>query len=258
MLVTVADVNNIQKENFKLHRPGGRGDYLFVLFKSPSFVMVNGSYVMADAGDGILFDKYKIQSYYPESGQKFLHDYIHFNTESKAEEMLLHGIPMGVKIKIYSPECISNILRGIISELNYENSKYKANILDNLVTAFIYQLKSMSERNYMDAKERHYPDFLAIRKEIYLSPEKCRSVEEVCRSIYLSRSYFQHLYKRYFAVSYVNDVINARIALAKKLLLNTSLPIWEIAENCGYKTPSHFTKQFGCVVGVSPDKFRSE
>lgn len=258
MVVTVADADNIQGENFKLHRPNGRGDYLFVLFKSPAFVMVNDAYIKVDTGDCILFDKYRIQSYFPENGRTFCHDYIHFNTENKAEELLLQGIPMGVTIKLFSPERISNILRGIVSELNYENSEYKTNILDNLVTVFIYQLKSVLEQDSAGGMGSHYADFLAIRNEIYLSPEKSRSVEEVCKSIYLSRSYFQHLYKRYFAVSYVNDVIRARITLAKKLLLNTSLPIWEIAENCGYKTPSHFIKQFGSVVGVSPDKFRNE
>ncbi|MBR2474712.1 MAG: helix-turn-helix transcriptional regulator [Clostridia bacterium] len=258
MRVIVADVDNIQDENFKLHRPNGREDYLFVLFKSPSFVMVDGSYISADAGDCIIFDKYKIQSYFPEKGRKFCHDYIHFNTESKAEERLLQGIPMGVTIKVFSPKRISSILKGIVLELSYASSKYTANILDNLTTVFIYQLKSELERDHASEIEKHYSDFLAIRNEIYISPEKSRSVEEVCKSVYLSRSYFQHLYKRFFAVSYVNDVISARIALAKKLLLNTELPICEVAENCGYKSTSHFIKQFGNVVGISPNKFRNK
>ena len=258
MIVTLADVDNVQSKDFKLHRPNGRGDYLFVLFKSPSFVIVNGSYTGADEGDCIIFDKYKIQSYFPESGREFCHDFIHFNTESKAEELLLQGIPMGVTIKVSSPYHISNILKDITLELNYANSKYKENILDNLVTAFIYRIKNELEQAYEGGIGNNYLNLLAIRKEIYLSPEKSRTVDEVCKSIYLSRSHFQHLYKRYFAVSYVNDVISARIALAKKLLLNSSLSVCNIAEHCGYKSSSHFIRQFGREVGLSPDKFRSK
>lgn len=258
MIIAMVGVDTCRDETFKIHRPNGREDYLFVLFKSPSFVMVNGAYAKVDEGDCIIFDKHNIQSYFPESGRKFRHDFIHFNTESKAEEMLLQGILMGVPFRASSPEYISSILKVIISELNYANSKYKRDILNALVSTFIYRIKSEFERKLSGVAEHHYTDLLMIRNDIYASPEKPWTIEEVCKSVYLSRSHFQHLYKRYFSVAFVNDVINARIALAKMLLLNTELPICEIAENCGYKTSSFFIRQFKSVIGVSPYKFRSE
>lgn len=257
MIVISADVNNVQSKDFKLHRPNGREDYLFVLFKSPSFVMTEGSYSSVDSGDCIIFDKYKIQSYFP-NGQEFLHDFIHFNTESRAEEMLIHTLPLGNPFKLSAPERITSILSAIIEERNHVDSKYNKNILDNLAIAFIYLLKSDVEREHIGDLGKHYADMVAIRNDIYHSPEKNRTVEEACKSVYLSRSHFQHLYKRYFGISFVEDVINARIDFAKKLLLTGSLSISDIAERCGYKSSSHFIRQFGNEVGMSPDKFKNK
>lgn len=258
MIVTVADVDNVQDASFKLHRPAGRADYLFVLFKSPAFVMANGDYLRVDRGDCILFDKYGVQSYFPENGLEFLHDFIHFNTEGKAEDMLVHSLPLGVPFKLSDPERITNILSSVIEQRNHADSKYNKNILDNLAIAFIYLLKSDVEGEHIGDIENHYADMVAIRNDIYHYPEKKRTVEEVSKSLYLSRSYFQHLYKRYFVVSFVNDVINARIDYAKRLLLTGSLSVSEIAERCGYKSASHFIRQFRKTVGVSPDKFRNK
>lgn len=256
MVITMADVDNIQDKSFKLHRPDGREDYLFVLFKTPSYVMVNGIYERMVNGNCIIFDKYKIQSYFPEIGQEFCHDFIHFNTESKAEEILIHSLPLGIPFMLSYPERITGVLRGIIEERNHADLKYNKNIMDNLAVAFIYLLKSDIERE--SDMGSHYADMVAVRSDIYHFPEKNRTVEEVSRSIYLSRSYFQHLYKKYFSISFVNDMINARIDYAKKLLLTTSLSIGDIADRCGYKSASHFIRQFCNAVGTSPSKFRGK
>ena len=257
MIVTMADVDNLQDKNFKLHRPNGRGDYLFVLFKSPSFVMVNGVYTQADTGDYIIFDKHKIQSYFPARGEIFCHDFLHFNTEGRSEAVLLQDIPMGITRKSYSPERLTNILKEIKEALSCANSKYKKDILDRLATAFIYRIKNELAQEVASSEEKHHRALLAIRNEIYLSPAKSRTVEQVCKRICLSRSYFQHLYKRFFGISYVNDVINARIDLAKNLLIVTSHSINDIAEHCGYNSSSHFIRQFTSKVGMSPNKFRN-
>lgn len=257
MLITLADTDNFQDRNFKTHRPFGRDDYLFVLFKSPAYVFVGGEYVDVDKGDCIIFDKHKIQSYFPKQGLIFCHDFIHFNTENKAEEVLISDIPMGKVIKLSSPELITSVLKEIIGQQRYAESKYKSNILDSLAYAFVYRIKNEVEREGTTPDGNHYSDLLNIRNEIYLSPEKSRTVDEICKGIFLSRSHFQHLYKRYFGISFVSDVINARIILAKKLLLNSSLPICDVAEHCGYQSTSHFIRQFGREVGMSPDKFRN-
>ena len=55
------------------------------------------------------------------------------------------------------------------------------------------------------------------------------------------------LHERYLAM---------RLAAARELLLQTDLPIREIAERLGYQDVYFFTRQFSQRVGTSPGRFR--
>ena len=74
--------------------------------------------------------------------------------------------------------------------------------------------------------------------------------------IFMSESHLQALYKKTFGISCINDVISARIQLAKSLLLYTEYTITYIATSCGYNSTQHFFRQFNRVVGCSPNSYR--
>ena len=259
MLITIADVDNLQASDFKLHRENGRDDYLFVLYKSPTMVYVKGEYITVFKNQGIMFDKHKIQSYYPAPQNELLHDYLHFDLESDFERMLFSDIPLGVPINISLPELISDIISDIKKELNNSFSKYKSDILTNLGMIFLYRVKSFVDYGDINIKKRdNFKSLYNLRMEIYRNPQEDWTIDSICGRIGMSRSYFQHQYKEFFSVSCVGDVIMARISKAKDLLLSSNLKVNEIAEKCGYSNITHFIKQFKSVVGISPDKFRSE
>ena len=72
----------------------------------------------------------------------------------------------------------------------------------------------------------------------------------------LSRSELQHLYKKNFGVTLMEDVISGRMEKAKALLARSKLTIAEIAAKCGYKTEFHFMRQFKQKTGFTPSEFR--
>lgn len=74
----------------------------------------------------------------------------------------------------------------------------------------------------------------------------------------MSKSNFQHLYKKYFGVAFMQDLINSRIEHAKMLLLNTNLTSTAIAEQCKYKNYAHFARQFKEIVLMTPIPFRKQ
>ncbi len=57
-------------------------------------------------------------------------------------------------------------------------------------------------------------------------------------------SYFQHLYKEFFGVSFTADIKEARIVLARQLLKETNDSVAEIAHRCGYTDPTYFMRLF--------------
>jgi len=55
-----------------------------------------------------------------------------------------------------------------------------------------------------------------------------------------------------------NQVINEiRLENARKLLVETRLPISQIAYQCGFAEPSYFSKQFRRLFGEIPSQMRA-
>ncbi len=258
MTVADGDVFNEKGETFRLHREHGRSDYLFVLFRSPSRVWVNGTYADAEAGDCILFGRHEKQSYHPRRGFRFLHDYLHFDTETMEEESLLRDLPKGVIFRPTSSGEVERIMAEISRELKGGLPRYRAHTLSALGNLFLCRvLEGVQYAAVPDRKRKHVDTLMALREMIYREPQKPWSIEELSRHVCMSRSGLQHLYKDLFGVSCLEDVIAARIGLAKAYLLSGDLGVGEIGERCGYRNTPHFIRQFKSVVGVTPEKFRN-
>lgn len=144
----------------------------------------------------------------------------------------------------------------IKKELNNTYAEYQTEILTNLGTVFLYRLKNEFEKSSI-YKMNYYTKLHNLRLEVYRNPHLDWSIDNMAKRVNLSRSYFQSLYKSFFAASCSEDVINARIAQAKILLLNSTLTIREIADKLGYSNTEHFIRQFKGKIGVSPKQFRN-
>lgn len=250
MIVNHMGVNNKQAENFVLHRPGGSEDYLFVLFKSPSKVFVSGEYVKTNYGDWIIFNKNSIQSYYPTEGE-FLHDFIHFDFESEHERVILEGIPLNQLISSDRTEELSAVLEAISLEY-YSVSSYKKEIVNYFLHAFLLKLKNEDIIN----KKPYYGAMVELREKIYTNPQNEWKVDEMSDEIHISTSYFQALYKKYFGISCINEVVKARISAAKRFLAHSEMTVGEIAYSCGYNNTEHFIRQFKQYEKLTPMQFK--
>lgn len=83
-------------------------------------------------------------------------------------------------------------------------------------------------------------------------------IEDVANSVNLSASYFSRAFKASVGVCYSEFVAQARLALAKRLLLTTELPIAEITLMCGFSDQPHLTRVFGRAVGMPPYTWRRQ
>ncbi len=81
-------------------------------------------------------------------------------------------------------------------------------------------------------------------------------LDELAALVDLSRFHFCTSFRRATGQSPYLWLTHLRIARAKGLLADPSLPIAEIALCVGYQTPSAFAASFRKIVGVSPSAFR--
>ena len=104
----------------------------------------------------------------------------------------------------------------------------------------------------------HIKGMNRIRRDIYANPAHKWTVDEMARSLTLSRAYFQRLYKENFGLSVSSDIITARITYAKRLIKEGKLPIYIIAEKCGYSSEIYFMQQFKKETGLTPTQYQNQ
>jgi AraC-like DNA-binding protein len=82
------------------------------------------------------------------------------------------------------------------------------------------------------------------------------SLERVAAQAGLSRWYAARLLKRLTGCGFTTHLHRVRIAAARRLLLERTCCIKEIAAAVGYNTPSQFCWHFKRLVGLTPTAFR--
>jgi two-component system response regulator YesN len=99
---------------------------------------------------------------------------------------------------------------------------------------------------------RQAEDFIAknYRRDI--------SVKEVADLVGLSPNYFSHLFKKTTGASFTEYVNAVRVAQARRLLAESDLKIYEIAETVGYTDYKYFSAVFTKLAGASPTRYRPE
>ncbi len=83
------------------------------------------------------------------------------------------------------------------------------------------------------------------------------SVEEVSSVIGISNNYFSLLFKQESGTNFIDYLTTQRIQMAKKLLRNKNLKIYEICEMIGYHDAKYFSQVFKKETGLTPNDYRN-
>lgn len=143
--------------------------------------------------------------------------------------------------------CLPRIRIGLRC-LHPDGSETAPSLLHALRRELDAQRSHQSDQN----ESRHFERMQTLRQEIHQNLEKDWNVDLAAGMVYLSRGYFQMLYKKYFGICFSQDLINCRLTLAKQLLTETDLPVQAVMARCGFETYAHFLrlfkKNYGCTI----------
>lgn len=81
-------------------------------------------------------------------------------------------------------------------------------------------------------------------------------LEDLAQSCGLSRAHFARAFKASTGVTPMYWLLTQRLQRARNLLLNSGLPIEDIAHHCGFADQSHFTRAFTKHTGSTPGAWR--
>lgn len=82
------------------------------------------------------------------------------------------------------------------------------------------------------------------------------SIEELAKRCYLSVSTFKRHFRELYHTSPHRWLKTRRLELAYHIVINTNLPIAEVARRCGFVSTTHFTASFKHEFNVTPLRLR--
>lgn len=85
-----------------------------------------------------------------------------------------------------------------------------------------------------------------------------QSLEHLAAACRLSATHFARAFKQSMGIPPHQWLTNARIDMARELLLRSALPLAQIASTCGFADQSHFSRIFSRSEGVSPGAWRRQ
>lgn len=247
--------NYTHPANFSINRPHGSGDYILLVLRTDAYFIFNSEKLVSPSDSVVIFKKGTPQ-FYGAISDEFANDWIHFNISKEEEnEFKKLEIPFDTIIPINSVNVFSEFIKNIFCE-KYSQNLYKEDSMDLYFHLLLRKLSEKIKSNTTEIEKSHFEELHKLRNKIQLSPQYNWNLNEICKTLHLSRSYIQHLYKNIFGVSIMADVLYGRIEYAKYLLSSTDFTIYNISDMCGYANDTHFMRLFKKMTGTTPSKYR--
>lgn len=104
------------------------------------------------------------------------------------------------------------------------------------------------------------PHYLANRLDLFIRDHcSCRAlcIGQLCAHFRISRRYISRLIGVHLGVSFRRRLLYFRLQKAKQLIESTDLPLYAIAEQCGFGSPSQLSMAFHQQEGLPPKRYRT-
>ncbi|OGX68692.1 MAG: DNA-binding response regulator [Paenibacillus sp. RIFOXYA1_FULL_44_5] len=160
------------------------------------------------------------------------------------------AIRLGVVNYLVKPFNKKKLIDAVEQALEIVDSRERVETMEKIV-----------DTQLMHAKNEHVHASVPIQQAIQFIEEHLHesfSLRDAADHIHLNPSYLSSLFKEQTNLNFSEYVTRSRMQKAKELLLQTNLPITEIAEKVGYQTAKYFIKLFKEYEGSSPSFYRKK
>lgn len=126
---------------------------------------------------------------------------------------------------------------------------------------FDHEYQTIKAKKGIQAKQKttreELYDRLLIAKEYMLDHlDEKLLIKDIAKKSMLSEFHFLRTFKQAFGCTPNQFLLQQRIESAKSLLQQSSIPIYTIAQQCGFSDRHYFSRTFRAWVGISPSRFR--
>ena len=193
------------------------------------------------SGEALLVDCYKPHRYFTDTSAHTL--WLHFDGGNSRE--LFEEIISAKGKKIKCPDFVS---RNIFAVINADSEAQQSEAVFKMLMRMLDTQSSANEATLSLTE--------TAKEYIKQNYQNNLSVSQIARTVNLSPSYFSRVFKDNTALSPYDYLLSVRLDKSKELLINSNLPVSEIAYQCGFNSTPNFIYFFKKETGLSPLKFR--
>ena len=192
---------------------------------------------------------------------------------------LLYGTSLGRKIKDYSffdygeheslhlskeeRTIIIALMDQVESEMQHAIDRHSQTLITDTIALLLDYCLRYYDRQFITRHKQCSEVFMAFQKRLreYFEsghPERngLPSVAYFADKACLSPSYFGDLISKETGTTAQRHIQDAVVERSKQLLVESRMPISEIAYRLGFEYPQHFTRLFKSRTGMTPNEFR--
>ncbi len=227
----------------------------------------------------VLYDTVKDLALHELDADKQFHRELTERIEENDEEGIRHLIerlfrefeeqryaPEAVKMVIH--HCVTDVitvakqmdierqqLKNLEPIISWQDMNLSLEELKRLFTAFV---ASSAKQLSKGRKESMRGSISKIKNYIETNYSDNISLKSLSNEFYMNPVYLGQLFKKTYGVYFNDFLLQLRVDEAKKLLRQTDLRIYEIAERVGFTSSDYFVTQFEKIEHMTPTEYRNK
>ena len=127
--------------------------------------------------------------------------------------------------------------------------------INHLLCALLLLTMELTSRSVVLPPEEHHL-LAGVRSRLDAAYDETITLAGLAQEFHVSTFHLAHAFKAAYGYAPLQYITRRRIGEAQTLLIDTALPITEIAIRTGYNSSSYFNKAFHKITGMSPRDYR--
>ncbi len=222
-------------------------NHIIIVTKGHGIVECQGRKEYLSEGDMFFIKKFTPHSYYA-SGNVFSTIWVTFNGNGTDDILSYFNINSFHIIK--NADYIS-----IVEKFNYLAQKTFQDKSSAELSAYLYSfiVSFFSQKIKINIKTQLEKSIKYINENY----SKCITLDELAEIADMNKYIYCREFKATYSITAFEFVIHERIRQSKKILMETSKKISEIALSTGFNDTGYFCRSFKKIEGISPTEFRN-